>query len=90
MGYKDRSAILVLRANTKSTSPTHYDSTIIYEGQIIGTWKRTITKTSIDLDFEFTKPLTKNQSLAFDHAINRLGEFTNLTVNYGRKKTASR
>lgn len=86
MGYKDRSAITVFKNNNNPASASYYDSMIIFEGQIIGTWKRTIVKKSIDIEFEFFRPLDKNQTNALEKAFNRLAAFTNMTVNYARKK----
>ncbi|MES2591006.1 MAG: winged helix DNA-binding domain-containing protein [Bacteroidota bacterium] len=82
MGYKDRSAITVFKNNSQPTSGFHYDNMIISEGQIIGTWKCATAKKSIDIQFELFKPLNKIQSKAFDNAISRLGEFTNMTDTY--------
>ncbi len=77
MGYKDRSAIMVLRNN----APFLYDCMIVFRGQIIGTWKRTILKNSMETVFDFFKPLNRRQSRIFDEAVDRLGGFMNLKVN---------
>jgi hypothetical protein len=77
MGYKDRSAIMTL----KNDAQFRYDSMILFNGQVIGTWKRTISKSAIDMEFDFFKPLNRNQSRAFDEAVNRFSEFMNLKVN---------
>jgi hypothetical protein len=77
MGYRDRSAIMPSKAN----APFRYDCMIVYNGQIIGTWKRTLSKNTIDFEHAFFKPLNKLQSEIFDEAINRLSEFMNLRVN---------
>jgi hypothetical protein len=90
MGYKDRSAITIFKNNSKPTSSSHYDSMIIFEGQIIGTWKRTIAKKSVNFEYELFRPLNKNQLKAFDNAVHRLGEFTNMPVNYAKIKTTNR
>jgi hypothetical protein len=63
---------------------------IIFEGQIIGTWKRTIAKKSVNFEYELFRPLNKNQLKAFDNAVHRLGEFTNMPVNYAKIKTTNR
>jgi len=82
MGYKDRKAIFQLRNSIKPAPIFRFDNTIILEGQICGTWKRTINKKSIDLEYDFFKPLTQRHFKAFEKAVDRLGQFTNLTVNY--------
>jgi hypothetical protein len=77
MGYKDRSAIMTFKDNAISS----YDSMILFGGQVIGTWKRTISKNFIDIEFEFFNPLNKYQSKIFDKAVNRFSEFMNLKMN---------
>lgn len=77
MGYKDRSAIMISKGN----EPFRYDCMIVCSGQIIGTWKRTLSKNSIDFEYDFFKPLNKLQSKAFDKAVTQFGEFMNLRIN---------
>jgi len=77
MGYKDRSALMV----SKSNVPLQYDSMIVADGQVIGSWKRTILKKSIDFNFQFFKPLNKIQSKAIDETVNRFSNFMNLKIN---------
>lgn len=80
MGYNDRSAIMTLKNNT----PFQYDSMIIYDGQVIGTWKRIITKNSIDIKYNFFKPLSRLENKAFNQSLNHLGDFLKLKVNSQR------
>ena len=77
MGYQDRSAIMILRNN----APFRYDSMIILDGQVIGTWRRTILKNSIDLEVDFFTQLSKQQRALLDEAVHRLSEFMELKVN---------
>lgn len=77
MGYKDRNAIMTLKNNI----PFRYDSMILFNGQVIGTWKRTISKNGIDMECDFFKPLNRLQSSVFDEAVSRFSEFMNLKVN---------
>ena len=77
MGYKDRSALMVFGNNASF----RYDCMIVFDGQIIGTWKRTISKNAIDIEFDFFRPLNKYQNKTFDKVVNRFSEFTNLKVN---------
>lgn len=87
MGYKDRSAIMTLNHN----GSFRYDCMIIFDGQVIGTWKRTISKNAIDMKYDFFKSLNKIQERAFDQVVSRFSEFTNLKILYkqteGREKT---
>jgi hypothetical protein len=77
MGYKDRSAIMPLDNNAS----LRYDCMIVFNGRVIGTWKRNILKNAIDMSFDFFKPLNKHQNKAFEEAVNRFSEFMNLKVN---------
>lgn len=74
MGYKDRSAMMTLKNN----SPLRYDCMILSGGQVTGTWKRTVLRNSIDLEYDTFKPV---QAKALDEAVNRFGEFINMEVN---------
>ncbi len=82
MGYKNRAAILEFRNSIKPAPIFSYGNTIVFEGQIIGTWKRTIGKKSIELECEFFKLLNKSQIRLFERAIDRYSEFMSMPVNY--------
>lgn len=81
MGYKDRSAFFEFKNSLKTNSSFVYDCMIVSDGQVIGTWKRTLTKKSIAIEFDFFKSLSKVQSKAFDDAVNRLEAFTGLKAD---------
>ncbi len=80
MGYKDRNAIMEFRNKLKPGQALRLDNTIIYEGQIIGYWKRIINAKSIDMEYEFLKPLNKKQDFLFRKALERYSEFSGLPV----------
>ncbi|MES2131472.1 MAG: winged helix DNA-binding domain-containing protein [Bacteroidota bacterium] len=82
MGYKDRDAILQHKNTLNSKPFSVFDPTILYEGQIMGTWKRVIKQKHIELKYEFIKPLTKIQKTEFDNAINRFEHYSGLYINY--------
>jgi hypothetical protein len=82
MGYKDRSAILIIKNRVNNKTPLLYDCTIVLDGQVIGTWRRRIKNKSIDLQVEFFKPLNKNQIQAFNKTVERFGEFTDMNIKY--------
>lgn len=77
MGYKDRSAMMTLRNN----APFRYDSMILASGQVTGTWKRTLVRNSIDLEYDFFEPPDSVNAKAFDEAANRFSEFMSMKVN---------
>jgi hypothetical protein len=80
MGYKDRSAILEYKKLLKGKSSFKYDCMIIYDGQIIGTWKRTVKSKKIELQYNFFKELSNVQKERFDEAINKFAQFYELPV----------
>ena len=81
MGYKDRSAMLELKNNLPATHSFGFDSTIIYKGQIAGTWKRTIGNNEIDLYYQLFKPLTIKQKKEFKKSVESFSEFNALPVS---------
>lgn len=80
MGYKNRDAMLQFRNGLFSAPSFLFDSTMVIDGQIAGTWKRTIHKTYIDLQYNFFKPAPQKHK-ALEHAINQYQQFTGLPVN---------
>lgn len=90
MGYKDRTAILEFKKNLKQNPPFHFDCMMIYDGQIIGTWKRTVNKKQIHLDYNLFKPLTNIQKGAFDNSIKRFEEFNKMPVHIEELRTTNR
>ncbi|UFH56736.1 winged helix DNA-binding domain-containing protein [Spirosoma sp. KNUC1025] len=82
MGYKDRSATLTFRSGLPTIPPFRFGNLIMSNGQIIGTWKRTIGSKFITVDVDFFVPLTNQQRNAFDLAIQRLERFSNLPVRH--------
>jgi hypothetical protein len=81
MGYKNRVAILDIKNKYAPDTAFVFDNTIIYDGQIIGTWKRTIHKTSIDLEYSFFQPQPKEYLKLVTHAIKQYERFHDLPVN---------
>ena len=82
MGYKNREAYFQLKNTLKTPLEFRYDSMIIADGQIIGTWGRTVKQKSIAIVLQFFKPLGKNKINLLEKVMHRLGEFTGLTVEY--------
>jgi hypothetical protein len=82
MGYKDRSAILDYRNNLKSIPVLRFDCMVLFDGQIIGTWKRTIAKKIINIEFDFLEKLNKTQEHGVNVMIKRFEKFTGMAVNH--------
>jgi hypothetical protein len=80
MGYKDRSAILTYQQSLGSEFNYMNDCMIIYDGQIIGTWKRAIKNKKIELNYDFFTELTRARKKGFDEAIYKFSQFYELPV----------
>jgi hypothetical protein len=82
MGYKDRSAIKLLHEKQKPAPAISFLNLILRDGQIAGSWKRTLHAKSIDFSYDFfEKPDRAGQKL-FEKAVERYGEFHGLPVNF--------
>ena len=84
MGYKDREALFHSKNTLKHDAPLKYDCMIVCDGQVIGTWKRTIKTKHIDLYCDFFTPLTSSQRALFEKSIDRFEAFHGLKVNIVR------
>lgn len=84
LGYQDRSAVL---------EPQHADkicpggngmfiSSIVVDGQVVGTWKRTVKKNSIAVTAIPFSKLSKVEMTAFKHAATRYAAFTGMSANF--------
>ena len=80
MSYKDRIALFIWRDAINPKPAFKNDSTIVFQVQIIGTWKRTINKNSIDLHVDFFSPMQQGKNNALKKAIERFEEFYALPV----------
>ena len=80
MGYKHREAILQLLQSQQPSPVLPFDNTILMEGQVVGSWKRTVRKKAIDLAFAFLRPPSQEQYTCFQRAVHRLATFTGLPV----------
>jgi len=80
LGYRDRSAVL---------DPQYVDAicpggngiffpTIVSEGRIVGTWKRTVKKKAVEIEPEPFQSLTHSELDAFEAAAAQYGKFLGL------------
>lgn len=85
LGYRDRSAVL---------EPTHagkvvpggngmFKPLIVIDGQVVGTWKRTLRKTKLIITFAPFDSLSSAQMEAIVAEAERYGAFMNLPVTIG-------
>ena len=82
IGFKDRSAIgeVAKQAGIKSEDPSFLAHVIILDGQLVGGWRRTVKKDSVQIEFLLITELTKAQKRAVDKAARQYGEFLGLPV----------
>jgi hypothetical protein len=82
MGYKDRSAILEYSESLENIPSFKYDCMIVFNGQIIGTWKWTIKANSIELEYDFFTDINDIQKSLFEKAIEEMAQFYGLEIKY--------
>jgi hypothetical protein len=82
IGFRDRSAIgeVARRSNISESSPAFLAPTIILDGQIVGSWKRTIKKDVVVVDLNLITNLTEAEKQATVEAANRYGLFLGLPI----------
>lgn len=80
MGYKDRSPIMLHKEGLKKPTSFRFDSMILFDGQVVGTWKRAIHSKYIEMEYAFFEPLAKKEMGLFSEAVERLGQFYALEV----------
>jgi len=83
VGYTDRSAIFDASHTNKldSRSNVLFQHTIVLNGRVVGTWKRTLKKDEVILTPSLFTPLTKDETHALAASAERYGEFLNMPVN---------
>ncbi|MEP7111178.1 MAG: winged helix DNA-binding domain-containing protein [Ferruginibacter sp.] len=81
MGYKNRDAIFLNRNKINPAPKLLFDNTIIAEGQVAGSWRRTIQHNSIDLEYHLFNPTHKKQLTEVEKAIRAFSKFMGLAVS---------
>ncbi|MHB8597652.1 MAG: winged helix DNA-binding domain-containing protein [Ktedonobacteraceae bacterium] len=83
VGYTDRSAVFDIshanKLDSRSNSPLSY--IMVLNGQIVGTWQRTIKKNEVIITPNLFTPLNEAEIRAFTTAANRYGAFLGLPVS---------
>lgn len=82
MGYKNRDALLQNMLRQDNKIDVVFDNMIIFDGQVIGSWKRTIKPKHIEVVSRFIAQPTKKQSAALEKCLKRFEEFHGLPVTY--------
>lgn len=80
MGYKNRDALLQNMMQQNGKIDVVFDNMIIFDGQVIGSWKRTIKPKHIEIITNFLQAPTKKQWAAFEKCLSRFEEFNGLPV----------
>lgn len=79
VAYKDRSAFLDPTL-TKEAALHGIGPSIIIDGRMVGTWKRTLTKDAVLITCNLFAPLSQNQYTALEKAAQHYGSFLGLPV----------
>jgi hypothetical protein len=82
LGYQDRSAVLAPQHAEKICPGGNgmFASTIVVDGQVVGTWKRTVKKNAIAITAAPFDKLNKAEKSAFKQAAERYGAFMGLAA----------
>jgi hypothetical protein len=89
VGFKDRSAIgkAARQAGIEQSDQALLSNVILLDGQIIGGWRRTLTKSSVLVEASLFVRLTKKKEKQIELAAGRLGAFLGLPVEYTQKES---
>jgi DNA glycosylase AlkZ-like len=82
VGYTDRSAIFDMSEAGKFGTPGNVlNPTIVLDGLVVGTWKRTITKQTVTLTPSLFTTLNKAEASALFESASRYSVFLDMPVN---------
>jgi hypothetical protein len=87
VGYKDRSAAFD-RRNTKMENPRDsivFNHTILINGRVSGTWKRSLSKDQVLLETKPFARLSTVEEAALASAVQRYGEFHGMPVTLSQR-----
>ncbi|MCB0192413.1 MAG: AlkZ family DNA glycosylase [Anaerolineae bacterium] len=84
LGYRDRSAVLDPAHNDKIVPGGNgmFKSTIVIDGQVVGTWKRTLRKKSVTIELEPFNALSEAERETIATAAEAYGAFLERMVNF--------
>ncbi len=86
MGYRNREAIFEYKNSLKYTAAIQFNSMVVNDGQVIGTWRRTPEKSSIKIEFDFFEKLNNSQENGVNTAVRRIEKYSGMAVLYMVKK----
>jgi YHS domain-containing protein len=80
-GYKDHSAIVDAKHGAKLIAMGNaLNYVVVVGGQIVGTWKRTLSKDAVLIEANLFRPLTQPEKRAVASAADLYGRFVGLPV----------
>jgi len=80
MGYKSRGVAVDAVHAQKIVGGDTFSSTILLEGRVVGTWRRTINKETVDIQTDLFAPLAQAGKQAIAAAAEQYGQFLGLPV----------
>jgi len=88
LGYRDRSAVLNPAHATKVVPGGNgiFKPIIVIDGRVVGTWKRSLRKTKVLLEFDPFEPLSPAQMAAAAAAAEPYGRFLGLPVEISHSR----
>jgi hypothetical protein len=89
VGYKDRSLIYTPPDDNANSSGIVFSNTVVLDGKVVGTWKRTIGARDVRVATTLLAPLNKAERRAVARGIARYGEFLELpAIEVGEEMAA--
>lgn len=87
ISYRDRNASLELVHNRKAISNNGiFYPVIVLNGQVAGTWKRTIQKDLVKIETHFFVDINKNHTDLLEKEINVYSRFLNCKIKYSENQ----
>jgi hypothetical protein len=80
MGYKDRRALAEYKDRLKPSPKLRFPATILWDGQIIGTWRRVVSNKRLKTEFDLFKAPTSIQKKELNVARLRLEIFSDMEL----------
>jgi hypothetical protein len=79
VGYRDRSAVIAAKwANRFEARNGMLEPTVVVGGQVVGTWKRALSRKAVEVTPTLFRPLSKTEEGAFEDAVGRYASFLGL------------
>lgn len=76
IAYKDRSAAFDSTPSTLPAFANGFYSTIVIDGRVVGTWRRTLKSKTVIIETRFFAPLDRTETRALNAAAERYSRFS--------------